>query len=117
MSLRAMLVSSPLLGAYKMRATLVLIPLFLLVSLRPGFASLDSQPFFVVRSQTSLQQLETKLKSQYAEIEKLFASPPNPAASLTPAQYRRRLREWQDDLAQSFVRAASTVQEILALNP
>jgi TonB family protein len=100
-----------------MRATLVLIPFFLLVSIRPGVASLNSQHLLVAVKQSSIQQLETKLKSQYAETEKLFASPPRPSAALTPAHYQRLLRKWQDDLAQSFVRAAATVAEILALNP
>jgi len=47
----------------------------------------------------------------------LFASPPRRSNALTPAHYQRLLREWQDDLAQSFVRAAATVEQILALNP
>src|SRR6267143_5393896 len=100
-----------------MRATLVLIPLFLLVSIRPGVASLNSRHLFVAANQNSVQQLETRLKSQYGEIEKLFASPPRRSAALTPAYYSRLLREWQDNLAQSFVRAAATVEQILALNP
>jgi len=100
-----------------MPATLVLIPLFLVVSIRPGVASLNSRHLFVAANQNSVQQLETRLKSQYGEIEKLFASPPRRSAALTSAHYQRLLREWQDDLAQSFVRAAATVEQILALNP
>ncbi len=46
----------------------------------------------------------------------MFASPPRPVGHL-PTDYHRLIREWQDDLAQSFVRAAATVEEILALNP
>ena len=76
----------------------------------------------------SLDQLEQKLKSQYAAIEKVIANPPSPADSpsliRTPGQppfdvadYRRRLRLWQDDLAQSFKAAGDTVAEILKLSP
>ncbi len=65
--------------------------------------------------QSSLDQLQAKLKSQYAKIEKVIASPPSPRQY--PVDYRRYLREWQDDLAQSFVAAASTIAEILKLNP
>ena len=101
----------------QMRATLVLISLFLLLPMGPGVTSLCGQQLFVTGNQSSVKQLETKLESQYAQIEKLFASPPPPSAALTPAYYRRLIREWQDDLAQSFVRAAATVEQILALNP
>lgn len=69
-----------------------------------------------VAGQTPVTELETKLESQYRETQKLFASPPNPMGRL-PVDYHRLLREWQDDLAQSFLRAAATVEEILALNP
>jgi TonB family protein len=65
--------------------------------------------------QTTIEQLEIKLKSQYAKIEKVIASPPSPRQY--PVDYRRYLREWQDDLAQSFVAAATTIAEILKLNP
>lgn len=76
----------------------------------------------------SLSQLEEKLKSQYAAIEKIIANPPSPADSpalvRTPGQppydlveHRRRIRLWQDDLAQGFKAAADTVAEILKLNP
>jgi TonB family protein len=99
-----------------MRTTLIIIPFLVLVSLKPGVTTFFNKDL-AVSSQSSIQQLETKLKSQYVEIQKLFASPPSPAGALTPAHYRRRLREWQDDLAQSFVRAATTVEQILALNP
>jgi TonB family protein len=100
-----------------MRATLIIIPFLVLVSLRPGVTTFFSQDLLAASNQNSIQQLETKLKSQYGEIEKLFASPPRRSAALTPAHYQRLLREWQDDLAQSFVRAAATVEQILALNP
>ena len=76
----------------------------------------------------TVEQLEEKLKTQYAKIEKVIASPPNPADSATlirvPGQppydiadYKRRIREWQDDLAQSFKAAEDVVAEILKLNP
>ena len=101
--------------------------LFLLVGfslgIDPGAAqtSKQSQP-------TSVAQLEQKLKTQYAKIEQTIANPPSPADSRVvvrlPGQppydvaaHRRRIREWQDDLAQSFKAAADTVAEILKLNP
>jgi len=100
-----------------MRATLVLIPLLILVSLRPGVTTLNSPHFSIAAGQNSIAQLEPKLKAQYNEIEKVFASPPRRSAALTPAHYSRLIREWQDDLAQSFLRAAALVEQILALNP
>ena len=66
-------------------------------------------------AQSSIDELQSKLKSQYAKIEKVIYSPPSRAQY--PVDYQRRLREWQDDLAQSFVAAANTVREILKLNP
>ena len=100
-----------------MRTTLIIIPFLFLVSLGPGVTTFFSQDLLAASNQDSIQQLETKLKSHYGEIEKLFASPPRRSAAATPAHYQRLLREWQDDLAQSFVRAAATVEQILALNP
>lgn len=97
-----------------MRASLVFIPLLFLVSATPGLSSVPH--LFAAGGQRSIKELERKLESQYAETQKLFASPPRAAGHL-PADYHRLLREWQDDLAQSFVRAAATVEEILALNP
>ena len=99
-----------------MRAKLILIALFLLVASSPGLASVPCQHLFLAGNQRSVKELEAKLESQYREIQKLCASPPR-SAGLLPADYHRLLREWQDDLAQSFVRAAATVSEILALNP
>src|SRR6266478_2819608 len=99
-----------------MRAKLILIALFLLVSSSPGLVSAPCQHLFLAGGQRSVKELEAKLESQYREIQKLFASPPR-AAGLLPADYHRLLREWQDDLAQSFVRAEATVAEIIALNP
>jgi len=77
---------------------------------------------------SSRDQLELKLKVQYAAIEKIIANPPNPADSPTlvrvpgqppydVADYKRRIREWQDDLAQSFKTAEDIVSEILKSNP
>ncbi len=66
-------------------------------------------------AQSSLDQLQSKLKSQYAKIEKVVYSPPSRAQY--PTEYKRKLREWQDDLAQSFLAAASTIEDILKLNP
>ncbi len=65
-------------------------------------------------SQTSLEQLEAKLKLQYAEIEKEIGTPPVPE---NPAAHRLVVRAWQDRLANSFAEAATTVEDILKLNP
>ena len=76
----------------------------------------------------SLDQLKERLSKQYATIEKTIASPPKPSDSpilvRTPGQppydladYKKRLRLWQDDLAQSFKAAGDTVTEILKTNP
>lgn len=99
-----------------MRAKLILMPLLVLVALTPGLQASFGEDLDVVGKQSSVDQLEIKLKSQYVAIEKLFAGPPN-SRGLPPPSYQRLLREWQDDLAQSFVRAAATVADILALNP
>lgn len=66
-------------------------------------------------SQNSITSLEAKLKTDYQKIEKIIAKPPG--GSLVVEVYKRRLREWQDDLAQSFAAAANTISEILKLNP
>jgi len=68
-----------------------------------------------VGAQSSIDELQSKLKSQYAKIEKVISSPPSRAQY--PVDYKRRLREWQDDLAQSFVAATNTIREILKLKP
>lgn len=65
-------------------------------------------------SQNSLEQLEARLKSQYAAIESEIAAPP---AHNFPDAYRLLLRAWQDRLAHRFAEAATTVGEILKLNP
>jgi TonB family protein len=75
----------------------------------------------------SLEQLKQRLATEYEKIEKTIASPPslrNFQAVAIPGRppydvqaYKRGLRDWQDDLAQSFKAAADTVAEILKLNP
>lgn len=94
-----------------------------------ALASIGSRAHAVQDPQApSLDQLEQKLQSQYATIEKIIANPPSPADSPAlvrlPGQppydlqaHRRRIRLWQDDLAQSFKAAADTVAAILKLNP
>src|SRR5436309_10863369 len=67
--------------------------------------------------QTSLNQLEAKLNSQYATIQKTIFGPPSPRQYPIAADYHQHLREWQDDLAQAFAAAANTIKEILKLNP
>jgi TonB family protein len=68
----------------------------------------------VSSAQTSRVQLEDNLKVQYAAIEKEIASPPSYGV---PDAYRLLLRAWQDRLADRFAQAATTVKEILKLNP
>jgi TonB family protein len=99
-----------------MATKLILITLLVHVVLGPVTGANFGKAVNEGPNQNSIQQLETKLESQYRETQKLFASPPR-AAGLLPVDYHRLLREWQDDLAQSFVRAAATVSEILALSP
>ena len=67
--------------------------------------------------QSPSAQLDARLKSQYATIEKVIASPPSRRSYPVEADYKRQLREWQDKLAQSFNAAAVTISEILKLNP
>lgn len=61
------------------------------------------------------EQLEAKFQKQYAAIERLFAN--GPAKQVSPSDFRKSLRLWQDDLAQSFVHAGATIDEILKLGP
>jgi TonB family protein len=65
-------------------------------------------------AQTSANQLEAKLNQQYAEIEKEIGRPP---VLDDPGAYRLVLRAWQDRLANRFAEAATTVEEILNLDP
>jgi hypothetical protein len=67
--------------------------------------------------QTSLNELEAKLNSQYATIQKIIFEPPSPRQYPIATDYHQKLREWQDDLAQAFAAAANTIQDILKLNP
>src|SRR5881394_1950806 len=81
------------------------------ISLTVGLPGVQAFP------QNSTIELEAKLRSQYATIEKTIARPPRPIPYQDAADYRKHLRLWQDDLAQTFVAAANTVKEILKLNP
>src|ERR1700680_2570557 len=99
-----------------MRTKLFFTSLLILAILNSVNAAISGVPLVVVGNQNAFDQLEIKLKSQYSTIEKVIAAPPY-SAGLTPSDYRRLLREWQDELAQSFARAAATVTEIIALNP
>jgi TonB family protein len=65
-------------------------------------------------AQSSRAQLEETLRVQYAAIEKEIASPPSYGV---PDAYRLLVRAWQDRLADRFAQAATTVEEILKLNP
>lgn len=99
-----------------MRTKLFFTSLLILVIPKAVTPAIPATPLDIVSSQKSVEQLESKLKSQYATIERVFASPPNPR-EVSPSGYGRALREWQDDLAQSFGKAAETVAEIITLNP
>jgi TonB family protein len=67
--------------------------------------------------QDSRTQLEARLKSQYKKIEKLIVSPPHRFHYSVESEYKRQLREWQDDLAQSFAAAGTIISDILKLDP
>ncbi|HKC64708.1 MAG TPA: energy transducer TonB [Pyrinomonadaceae bacterium] len=66
-------------------------------------------------SQARLESLETDLKAQYAEIERVIAAPPPMIENIVT--WHTQLRQWQDELAQQFGKAASLVEEIIKLNP
>jgi TonB family protein len=68
-----------------------------------------------VLNQSSLSELQDKLKSQYAAIEEEIAAPP--AGRFEPEEYRFVLRQWQDRLASRFSDAAATVEEIIKVDP
>jgi TonB family protein len=101
---------------------------FLIIAMVSAIVPAGASPKSNTHQSLSLDQLKEKLNKQYATIEKTIANPPNPADSpalvRTPGQppydlanYKKRLRLWQDDLAQSFKAAADTVDEILKTNP
>jgi TonB family protein len=82
-------------------------------------SSASLQPIYraVVASavvQTSLLDLQTKLKSQHAAIEAEIAAPPR--RSDHPSNYDEVLREWQSRLAARFTDAANTVEQIIPLD-
>ncbi len=65
--------------------------------------------------QTSLEELEARLQTQYAALQEQFAN--GPAKQVFPPDWHQRLRRWQDELAHSFAQAGATVEEILKLHP
>jgi TonB family protein len=67
--------------------------------------------------QDSTDELKIKLNSQYLKIEQTIRQLPSPRQYPVASDFRRHLREWQDDLAQAFAAAANTVKQILKLNP
>jgi TonB family protein len=67
--------------------------------------------------QGSIDELKARLNSQYLTIEHTIREPPSPRQYFVESDYKRHLREWQDDLAQAFAAAANTVRQILKLNP
>jgi TonB family protein len=67
--------------------------------------------------QGSIDELKVRLNSQYLTIEHTIREPPSSRQYFVAADYKRHLREWQDDLAQAFAAAANTVKQILKLNP
>lgn len=93
-----------------MRTSATLVFLLVVLASGPGPQASISQPLAV--QQNSIEQLEAKLKSQYKTIQTIIASPPS-----SRGDRGRLVREWQDDMAQSFKRAATTIVEIISLNP
>jgi TonB family protein len=67
--------------------------------------------------QPSIDALKVTLNSQYVKIEHTIREPPSIRQYPVAPEYKRHLREWQDDLAQAFAAAADTVKQILKLNP
>lgn len=65
--------------------------------------------------QNSIEQLERQYQQQHEAILAVFAN--GPARRVYPVDMRLRLRQWQDELADSFTQARATVDEILKLNP
>src|SRR3954468_2148906 len=71
----------------------------------------------VTAHQATVESLKVTLNSQYAKIERTIREPPSIRQYPVASEYKRHLREWQDDLAQAFSAAAGTVKQILKLNP
>src|SRR5687767_3172246 len=65
--------------------------------------------------QTRLDELEKEFEQAYAAIQYLFAN--GPASMVFPADPRERRRRWQNDLSDSFTRAAGLAEQIINLNP
>jgi TonB family protein len=86
------------------------------VGLAIALVAVMSLPVRAVQ-QSSIDELKEKLNSQYVTIQKTIREPPSPRQYPLASDYHRKLREWQDELAQSFLAAATTVREILKLNP
>src|SRR5437016_11317115 len=74
-------------------------------------------PHLCLGQQTSVNQLEAKLNSQYAKIQKTIFDPPSHRQYPVASDYHQHLREWQDALAQAFGAAANTIKEILKFDP
>jgi len=86
-------------------------------SLVVGLLIIAAAPEILAVQQTSVNQLEAKLNSQYRTIEKTITGPPSRAQYPVAADYHQHLRDWQDDLAQAFGAAANTIKEILKSDP
>jgi TonB family protein len=69
----------------------------------------------VAGQEPSLAQLEAQYEKQHKAILGVFAN--GPAKRVFPPSFRQRLRQWQDELANSFTEAGNTVDEILKLSP
>src|ERR1044072_6211909 len=67
--------------------------------------------------QASIDELKVRLNSQYAKIEHTIREPPSLRQYPACSDYKRHLREWQDDLVEAFAPAGEMVKQILKLNP
>src|SRR5687768_9211598 len=79
-----------------------------------SFSAFFSNGTSAVSPQDSISQLETKLKLQYASIEKEIAAPPSRLDH--PSDYRDVLRAWQDRLANRFSEAAATAETLMQVD-
>ena len=68
-----------------------------------------------VLAQSSREELEKKLHTQYVAIEEEIVKPPSHVEH--PDSYKTFLRAWQARLAERFADAADTVEEIIKLSP